>query len=54
MAFTATLPLPCGDFDYIAVTQKIKETPDQSSADIKDSNENTNGLNWKINETEEG
>ena len=43
-----------GDFDYIAVTQKIKDQPDQSSADIKDSNENTQWIKLEINETEEG
>jgi SEC-C motif-containing protein len=43
-----------GDFNYIAATQKLKDEPDQNSADIQESNEQTKWIKLKINATENG
>jgi SEC-C motif-containing protein len=43
-----------GDFNYIAITQKLKEDPKQATADIEASNAHTQWIKLEINETEEG
>lgn len=42
------------DFNYIAITQKLKENPEQVAADIEDSNDNTQWIKLEVHETEEG
>ncbi|MDB4836996.1 YchJ family metal-binding protein [Marinomonas sp.] len=42
------------DFHYIASTQKLKEAPKQSDADIAASNGDTQWIKLEINETENG
>ncbi|MBJ7537748.1 YchJ family protein [Marinomonas transparens] len=42
------------NFDYIAATQKLKESPDQTAAEIQDSNQKTQWIKLEINATEEG
>ncbi|MFT2098767.1 YchJ family protein [Marinomonas sp. 2405UD66-6] len=42
------------NFEYIAATQKLKEAPDQTAADIEDSNDHTQWIKLEINSTEDG
>ncbi|TDO96956.1 YchJ family protein [Marinomonas balearica] len=42
------------NFDYIAATQKLESDPEQSATDVQESNETTQWIKLKINETESG
>jgi SEC-C motif-containing protein len=42
------------NFEYIAATQKLKEEPKQTAADIENSNDHTQWIKLEINGTEDG